>query len=646
MKSITVYDEFIKANDTAFWVCDLPKRQTVRNYRVDVDFIGHTSIGGILIGGANAEITAPPSQFHGYSCFIGSGAKRAIIGCYNQIGEYERNMVSSDEIIVDIDLHLSVDVYDNEFTFRVTSLDGKTHYYAINYTVGTHEIDKYEKFSDKVGLYRAEDDGGSFKNLRITVFEEDEIPCLDKKIDFGGFTFDCSDGLTQDNNAVFGSGAMLTKAPMADNFKAELTVIAENNTKLFFGMADENNGYAFEINKTNETLAFYKIADGVYNRLGLKKMPIYSGEHLAYVNVDNCVATVMFDNFFEKENAFWTFSFKLDDYKTGKFGVMLDGGVVKNLSVTESDFVTGETYTNPVNWGADPDVLFYDGTYFLYNRITAGNDIFRVYTSSDLVNWTACNTVFVNDPEIHNVKFYMSPNVTYFNGTFYLFYAARNENGSHRLYCATADSPYGPFTHKHGQIPLHDVPEIGGHPYIDENGRTYLSYVRFGNGNHIWIEEVILADDKMTPVEGTLRKIISPDNEYETDGYGNIAEGGVIHKHNGYYYMIYASGHYLGHYGETYAIAKDILGPYKKYEYGDILSWNKHINGVGDGIFVKSPDGKELWMVYHMHFSPNEVHPRYTCIDRLKFVKDPNGGPDILTVQGPSTTPQTVPSKI
>ena len=106
------------------------------------------------------------------------------------------------------------------------------------------------------------------------------------------------------------------------------------------------------------------------------------------------------------------------------------------------------------------------------------------------------------------------------------------------------------------------------------------------------------------------------------------------------------TGHYEGHYGESYAISKDILGPYTKYEYNDILTWNDHINGTGDGVFVKSPDGTELWMVYHKHYTPDTVSPRYTCIDRVKFVKDPNGGPDILTVMGPSTTPQQKPSNI
>ena len=173
-----------------------------------------------------------------------------------------------------------------------------------------------------------------------------------------------------------------------------------------------------------------------------------------------------------------------------------------------------------------------------------------------------------------------------------------------------------------------------------------MTFVRFGSGNHIWIEQVNIENGVVTPVDGTLTDVISPEFEYEIDGYGAIAEGGVIYKHDGYYYMIYASGHYQGEYGESYAVSKNILGPYTKYEYNEILSSTTIANGVGDGILIASPDGSELYMVYHRHYSADAVEPRYTCIDKVKFVNDPSGGPDILTVCGPTSTPQKLPSNI
>ena len=93
-------------------------------------------------------------------------------------------------------------------------------------------------------------------------------------------------------------------------------------------------------------------------------------------------------------------------------------------------------------------------------------------------------------------------------------------------------------------------------------------------------------------------------------------------------------------------MAENILGPYTKYEYNDILTYNSAVDGVGDGVFVTSPDGSELYMVYHQHSSTNLVEPRYTCIDRVKFVPDENGGPDILYVYGPTTTPQPYPANV
>lgn len=632
---------------SAFLYYNLPAQYENCNYKVEVDFIGHTSTGGILIGGAGSKLTANAVEFHGYNFFTGNNGKKAALGCYKEDGTWSGNFIVGDDIITVSDIHLSVEVYDDEITCVLSSLDGETVFYGVNYKIGTASRDVYEAFFGRTGLRKFYADKGSFDNFKVTVYEDDKIPSLGKKAELGGFAFKTSSGMKQTGGVVSGKGALLTESSLADNFKAEFTLAPKGISKIFFGMTDVNNGYAFEINESSETLAFYQIKNGEYHRLGVKNMPVYEGEHFASVEVTDKVATVTFDAFFENENAFWSFSFRLDDYKAGKFGAMLDGGSIKSLSVIETDSITGETYTNPVNWGPDPDVLFYDGTYYLYNRITSGDDIFRVYTSSDMTKWVARDTVFVNDPSIHNVQHYMSPNVMYYDGTFYLFYAAKNSAGSNRLYCATSDSPYGPFTHKHGQIPLHDVPEIGGHPYFDEDtGKVYMTYVRFGNGNHIWIEEVTLADDKAIPVPGTLTKIISPTREYENDGYGHISEGGVLYKHNGYYYMIYATGHYEGHYGESYAISKDILGPYVKYEYNDILTWNEHINGTGDGVFVKSPDGQELYMVYHKHYTTDTVPPRYTCIDKIKFVKDPNGGPDILTVQGPSTTPQAKPSNI
>ena len=91
-------------------------------------------------------------------------------------------------------------------------------------------------------------------------------------------------------------------------------------------------------------------------------------------------------------------------------------------------------------------------------------------------------------------------------------------------------------------------------------------------------------------------------------------------------------------------MAENVLGPYTKYVNNDILTYTSAVDGCGDAIFTTSPDGTELFLVYHSHSEVGMIEPRKTYIDRVKFVPDPNGGPDILTVYGPTTTPQPLPS--
>ena len=49
-------------------------------------------------------------------------------------------------------------------------------------------------------------------------------------------------------------------------------------------------------------------------------------------------------------------------------------------------------------------------------------------------------------------------------------------------------------------------------------------------------------------------------------------------------------------------------------------------------------------MTYLRHNAITSVRPLNTCIDRIKFVPDPAGGADILSVYGPTVTPQPLPS--
>lgn len=629
---------------SAYLFYTIPEQYKGCDYQVDVDFVGHTSTGGIMIGGEGKNLTATAKQFHGFDCYVNSKGNKAVLGCYTESGAWAGNICYTDEAFAHGDLHLTVRVSGNEFVYRVYSPDGETQYCGISYKLGTNDKDVYESFGNTIGLRKFYADQGTFDNFRVTVFEDDVLPSLNKKLDMDGVSF-MAGNLSKSREAVVGTGAMLTAEPMQANFKASVMLTPKDVSKIFFGMTDPKNGYAFTVNQKDETLALHKIKDGKYEWLAGRNMPVGDKAYYTYVSVHDGIASVLFDAYESGGVAFPSFELELKDYVAGKFGVWLEGGKVEKLSIVESEGKSGETYLNPVFTGADPEVRYFDGTYFAYRRVSEGKNIVRAYTSPDLVHWTERNIVYTHKDH-YTAHTYMSPNVIYYDGLYYLFMACKNQDGKHRVTYSSSTSPYGPFEHIGGQQTLihEDVSEIGGSPFIDDDGKVYLSFARFGNGNHTYREQVVLKDGVVTPVEGTLTHVVSPMFEYEIDGYGNISEGGILYKHNGYYYSTYASGHYLGHYGQSYLVAENINGPYTKYEYNEIITHNSAVDGAGDGMFVKSPDGTELWFVYHQHAEVGKVEPRQTRIDRVQFIPNPDGGPDILTINAPSTTPQTVPS--
>ncbi|MBQ7011824.1 MAG: family 43 glycosylhydrolase [Clostridia bacterium] len=635
---------------SAYLVYEIPEKYEGLPFQIDVDFVGHTSTGGILIGGEGSGLSKNPTAFLGFDCFIGPDGKQAALGCYTAQGGWGGNVAVSDAIVTARDLHLRVRVVGTNLTYTVTSADGEKQFFGISYDLGTGATaatDKiYSSFGREVGLRKFYTDRGSFDNFKLTVYTNDTLPSMNGTVDFGGISF-AANGLTKIGEAVSGHGAMLTAEKQESEFKAELMLTPKGISKLFFGMTDEENGYAIVINKEEECVSLFRIKDGAYTCLGSKNVPVGDGSYLTSVSVKRKLATVTFDSLSEGEDAFPAFELYLNNYRAGKLGLWLEGGKAEGLKVSDCTKKTGELYKNPVTSGADPAPLFHNGTYYLYYRIQSGNDIFKVYTSSNLVDWVEGNVVFTHKSSYKNqVSGYMSPIPFFYDGLFYLFFSGKDASGNAHIYCASSDSPYGPFEYKNGEKPLHSAREIYGYPFLDEDGKLYMLYNRFGNGNHVYIEEIKLKDGAASAVLGTLTKLISPVTEYENDGYGFVSEGGVIRKHNGYYYLVWSTGHYKGHYGLAYAVSENVLGPYTRYKHNEILTYNSEVDGVGYGVFVPSPDESELYVMYHCHNEVGKVSPRQTCLDKVKFVKDPNGGPDILTINGPTTSSQPLPSNI
>lgn len=339
-----------------------------------------------------------------------------------------------------------------------------------------------------------------------------------------------------------------------------------------------------------------------------------------------------------------------------------------------------ETFLNPVANGADPFVFKdTDGTYYMY-MTSGGTYGYRVYTSTNLVEWEAQGYCLRRDDVYtdNNIKTeagkkiynFWAPELIKEGDTYYMVYTAQEHIG-----IATADSPLGPFENDADSYLIPEAKNIDGHFFKDDDGKLYLYFVSAGaysangdsvsNGNNIWGGPFDLESN--TFLQGYPRLLVPYDTRdtYASNGYtfegDPVAEGPEMLKHNGKYYLTYsASGYTDPKYAVHYAVSDSPVGPFVKYKNNPIFitddrnrtdTDNPHLYGTAHHSFTTSPDGSELIIVYHAHRNGtdpnaygNAVEERRICLDLAWF--DENGvlhaGRNADGV--PSATEQVIPS--
>jgi beta-xylosidase len=261
-----------------------------------------------------------------------------------------------------------------------------------------------------------------------------------------------------------------------------------------------------------------------------------------------------------------------------------------------------------------------------------------VFTSPDLITWIDRDWVLVEDDSWGSREFW-APEVIRKDNTYYMYYTVEE-----RICVASSSSPLGPFKQDIQEPIEPDSIRIDSHVFKNDDDRYYLYYVAFNNGNEIWAAE--LNDDMRTIKPDTRRLMIAPDQEWEKN-MANVNEGPYVLKHNGIYYLTYSGSHVAStEYGVGYATASHPLGPWTKYAHNPILKSTHYVHGTGHHGFAPSPDGSELFIVYHTHYDLKTSNPakRQMAIDRIHFVPQANG-PDVLEMWGPTVSPQPKPQE-
>jgi GH43 family beta-xylosidase len=317
------------------------------------------------------------------------------------------------------------------------------------------------------------------------------------------------------------------------------------------------------------------------------------------------------------------------------------------------DKTTTEVYRNPlaIQRIGDPFVLkASDGKYYCYPT-SAGDQGYKAWISDDLVNWRELGFVYEKNEKSWGYKQFWAPEVVEHNGRFYMYYTARwTEKDSLRIGVAVADKPYGPFIDVYNR-PMFDFgyAAIDANVLIDEDGGKYLYYSRDCSENYVGerreshIYGIRLADD-MISVVGEPALLLKPDQEWELKSGPKVYwnEGAFALKRNGVYYLMYSANFYASkHYSVGYATSDRPLGPFHKYEHNPVLASNSDdISGPGHHCVIDSPDGSELFVVYHTHTDAAlGGGNRQVCIDRMGFREDGS-----IYVSGPTLTDQPVPS--
>jgi arabinan endo-1,5-alpha-L-arabinosidase len=339
----------------------------------------------------------------------------------------------------------------------------------------------------------------------------------------------------------------------------------------------------------------------------------------------------------------------------------------------------GETYRNPleptspvgiVESCADPSVIRGqepedDHLWYMYcttdplnddDRDANGNFVFRLiptFSSSDLVNWEYEGDAFATRPDwVGDTAGLWAPEIAYFNGQYYLYYAAQfTDGGSSAIGVATSDSPLGPWTDSGDPVvdPLPDGrwafdPEVNQ----DTDGTRYLFFGSYFGG----IKSRALTADGLETLPGT-QTDITIDNRYE---------GAEVAFHDGWYYLFASATNCcngpLTGYGVFVGRSESLLGPYVDAEGVSLLAENVggtpviYQNGnrwVGTGhntVFVD--EAGQWWTIYHaadvndpFFEGTTDFTKRPALLDAIDWI---DGWPTLNGGAGPSDTPQHAPA--
>jgi len=271
------------------------------------------------------------------------------------------------------------------------------------------------------------------------------------------------------------------------------------------------------------------------------------------------------------------------------------------------------TFTNPIvaaspgTGTADPSVVFHRGYYYYCRALDdRAIGVARARRLQD-IGAAPMRTVFRPAPAAAHGREIWAPELQRVRGRWYIYFAASDGvNANHRMYAlqAVGDDPQGDYVLKGRVGDESDRWAIDG-VALELRGRLYFVWSGWpdARGDFPQVLYIAAMRDPWTIV-GARHLIAAPEHPWERAG-APLLEGPEPLRHNGTLHLVYSAG---ASWGDDYALG--LLS----YRGGDPLrasSWRKEplpvftkdvvakAFGVGHASFVRSPDGRQDWIVYH-----------------------------------------------
>jgi len=311
-----------------------------------------------------------------------------------------------------------------------------------------------------------------------------------------------------------------------------------------------------------------------------------------------------------------------------------------------------KAFVNPLLvHGADPWMYKHvDGTYYFMVTRRDRLDLWRSDNITNIANGDK-KTIWIPEETGIKSKNLWAPEIHYINKKWYIYYTANDGGGdsTRKIFVLEnkEDDPFeGTWTDK-GSI--HTAYAGLDGTVFEHRGSLFFLYAGYGHfpeyGSAIYMAKMI----NPWTIEGENVLLSAPTDPWEMQGGMAINEGPVILKNNGKIFLVFSASTC---WSDDYSLGlltcseqDDLMNPKSWIKtLGPVFqkSLENEVFGPGHNSFVKSPDCKEDWIIYHA-ISVSGAGSAHRSTRAQKFGWDEQGNPD-FGIPVPIDHPIDVPS--